>query len=63
MTVGMYNTKYIEITEGLKPGDSILLAPPMDSEEKDLGGAIIAAGEAVPAIGRMRLAIELLKRT
>ena len=49
VTVGMYNNKFIEISSGLKDGDRVLLAPPFDTEEKDLGGAIIAKGETVPA--------------
>ncbi len=46
--VGMYNQKYIEITSGLKEGDRVLLSPPFDSQEKDLGGAVLAKGEAAP---------------
>lgn len=46
--VGLYNTKFIEITGGLKEGDNILLSPPFDSEQKDLGGAILAEGDEVP---------------
>ena len=34
---------------GLKEGDRVLLAPPFDTQEKDLGGAIIADGETLPA--------------
>ena len=49
VTVGMYNTKFIEICSGLKDGDRVLLAPPFDTQEKDLGGSIIADGEAIPA--------------
>ncbi len=49
VTVGMYNTKFIEICSGLKDGDRVLLAPPFDTQEKDLGGAIIADGETLPA--------------
>jgi HlyD family secretion protein len=49
VTVGLYNTKFIEVTSGLKAGDQVLLAPPFDTQEKDLGGAIIADGEAPPA--------------
>jgi hypothetical protein len=45
----MYNEKFIEITSGLKEGDRVLLAPPFDPQEKDLGGAILARGETVPA--------------
>jgi HlyD family secretion protein len=48
VTVGLFNTKFIEVTSGLKSGDKILLAPPFDSQEKDLGGAILADGEAPP---------------
>jgi HlyD family secretion protein len=48
VTVGMYNTKFIEICSGLKDGDQVLLAPPFDTQEKDLGGAIIADGETLP---------------
>lgn len=46
--VGMYNQKLIEITSGLKEGDRVLLSPPFDSQEKDLGGAVLAKGEAAP---------------
>ena len=46
--VGMYNQKLIEITSGLKEGDRVLLSPPFDSQEKDLGGAVLAQGDAVP---------------
>src|SRR5688572_4827515 len=48
VNVGMYNTKFIEITSGLRDGDRVLLAPPFDAEEKDLGGAILGDGEALP---------------
>ncbi len=63
--VGMYNTKYIQITSGLKEGDRVLLAPPFDTQEKDLEGAVLTADEkaklrtngaarpkAIPAIPR-----------
>jgi HlyD family secretion protein len=49
VTVGQYNTKFIEISSGLEEGDRVLLAPPFDTQEKDLGGAIIADGDAMPA--------------
>ena len=45
----MYNTKFIEITTGLKEGDRVLLAPPFDPDEKDLGGAVLTEGEEIPA--------------
>ena len=48
VTVGMYNIKFIEILSGLKEGDRVLLSPPFDTEEKDLGGAIIAEGDSMP---------------
>jgi HlyD family secretion protein len=48
VTVGMYNTKFIEICSGLKDGDQVLLAPPFETREKDLGGAILAEGETLP---------------
>jgi HlyD family secretion protein len=46
VTVGMYNTRLIQITAGLKEGDQVLLAPPVDPKEKDLGGAIIGESES-----------------
>jgi hypothetical protein len=45
--VGLYNTKFIEITSGLKEGDRILLSPPFDAQQRDLGGAIVNDGEEV----------------
>jgi HlyD family secretion protein len=47
VSVGMYNTKFIEIISGLKEGDQVLLAPPFDTENQDLGGAVLAGGETV----------------
>ena len=46
--VGLYNTKFIEVTSGLNEGDRILLSPPFDTQQRDLGGAILAEGEEVP---------------
>jgi HlyD family secretion protein len=46
--VGMYNTKFIQISSGLKVGDRVLLAPPFDAKEKDLSGAIIGEGGSMP---------------
>ncbi len=48
VTVGMYNSKFIEITEGLKAGDRVMLSPPFDTKDKDMGGGIIAQGETPP---------------
>ena len=44
--VGLFNTKFIEITKGLTEGDRVLLSPPFDTSEKDLNGGILAEGEA-----------------
>jgi hypothetical protein len=41
----MFNTKFIEIAEGIEPGDRVLLSPPFNSQEKDLGGALLTAEE------------------
>lgn len=46
--VGLYNTKFIEVSKGLEPGDRVLLSPPFDTEEKDLGGGIIGQGDSIP---------------
>jgi HlyD family secretion protein len=64
VTVGMYNTKFIQVTAGLKEGDQVLLAPPLDNQEKDLGGAILAEGETPPAGATNKLSPtkEMLKR-
>ncbi len=48
VTVGQYNTKFIEICSGVQDGDQVLLAPPFDTKEKDLGGAIVAEDEVLP---------------
>jgi HlyD family secretion protein len=48
VTVGQYNTKFIQICSGVKDGDQVLLAPPFDTKEKALGGAIIADDETLP---------------
>jgi HlyD family secretion protein len=48
ITVGMYNTKFIEVTSGIKAGDRVMLSPPYDTKEKDLAGSILAVGEPVP---------------
>lgn len=56
VSVGMYNTKFIEITSGLKEGDSVLLAPPFNTDEKDLGGAVFAQGEEIPGAASNQVA-------
>lgn len=46
---GLFNTKFLEITKGLKEGDRILLSPPFDSQEKDLEGTVLTAEERAKA--------------
>ncbi len=48
VTVGQYNTKFIQICTGLKDGDRVMLAPPFDTKEKDMGGAIVGDDETLP---------------
>jgi HlyD family secretion protein len=43
--VGMFNTKFIEITKGVNVGDRVLLSPPFDTQAKDLEGAVLADDE------------------
>lgn len=47
--LGMYNTKFIQVTSGLKNGDRVLLSPPFDAQEKDLEGGVLAADEKASA--------------
>jgi HlyD family secretion protein len=49
IAVGRYNTKVIEIVSGLNPGDRVLLSPPLDAEERDLAGSLVAPGETPTA--------------
>lgn len=46
--VGMFNTKFIQITGGVAAGDRVLLAPPLDSQPADIEGNIMQDGEPVP---------------
>lgn len=43
--VGMFNTKFIQVVQGLEAGDRVMLSPPFDSHEKDLEGAVLADEE------------------
>ncbi len=45
--VGLFNTKFIQILDGVEEGDKILLAPPLQMEEVDLAGEIFDEGEKV----------------
>jgi HlyD family secretion protein len=47
--VGRYNTKVIEIVSGVNDGDRVLLSPPFDPNERDLGGSVVAPGETPSA--------------
>ncbi|MBX3744391.1 MAG: efflux RND transporter periplasmic adaptor subunit [Verrucomicrobiae bacterium] len=42
---GMYNTRFIQILSGLNEGDRVLLAPPFDSQERDLEGSVLTPDE------------------
>jgi HlyD family secretion protein len=44
--VGLFNTKFIEITKGVQPAEKVLLSPPFDTSEKDLSGGIVSSEEA-----------------
>ncbi len=43
--IGMFNTRFIEVTQGLEPGDRVLLSPPFDTKEKDIEGAVLGEEE------------------
>ena len=45
--VGLFNTKFIEILDGVDEGDAILLAPPLQMEEINLAGEVFGDDEAV----------------
>jgi hypothetical protein len=60
--VGMYNQRLIEIASGLKEGDRILLSPPFDTQDKDLGGALMAKGDEVPTVDSNQVSRALAPR-
>jgi HlyD family secretion protein len=43
--IGLFNTRFIQLLSGVNENDRVLLAPPFDSQEKDLEGALLAKGE------------------
>jgi len=47
--VGMFNTKFIQVTKGLKPGELVLLSPPLETQEKDLERTVLGEEEKVSA--------------
>jgi HlyD family secretion protein len=59
--VGLFNTRYIHIAEGLNEGARVLLSPPLDTEASDnIDGTILQEGEAGPtnavSVARMETA-------
>ncbi len=46
--VGLFNTRFIQITDGVREGDRVLLSPPLDTEGADIDGTIIQEGEPLP---------------
>lgn len=62
VNVGMYNQRFIEITAGLSEGDRILLSPPFDTQDKDLGGALVAQGDELPVVDTNQVARALQPR-
>jgi len=45
--VGLFNTKFIEVLDGVDAGDAILLAPPLQMEEINLAGEVFDDDEAM----------------
>ena len=45
--VGLFNTKFIEVLDGVDAGDAILLAPPLQMEEINLAGEVFGDDEAM----------------
>lgn len=39
--VGLFNTKFIQVVNGIKERDRVLLSPPIDTQEKDLEGGVL----------------------
>ncbi|MBP7827775.1 MAG: efflux RND transporter periplasmic adaptor subunit [Verrucomicrobia bacterium] len=62
VSVGMYNQRFIEITSGLSEGDRVLLSPPFDIQEKDLGGALVNQGDELPVVDSNQVARALQPR-
>jgi len=50
--VGLFNTRFIQLLNGVNEGDRVLLSPPFDTQEKDIEGSILAQGE-VPDLTNM----------
>ena len=46
--VGLYNSKFIQVTEGLKAGDLLMLNPPVSGDEVGLDRALVEEGGDLP---------------
>lgn len=46
--VGLYNSKFIQVTEGLNPGDLLMLNPPVSADEVGLDRALVEEGGELP---------------
>ncbi|MCW5555217.1 MAG: efflux RND transporter periplasmic adaptor subunit [Verrucomicrobiae bacterium] len=62
VNVGLYNQRFIEITTGLSEGDRVLLSPPFDTQDKDLGGALMAKGDEMPTVDSNQVSRALAPR-
>jgi len=51
--IGLFNTRFIEITSGLKEGDRVMLAPPFDTQTKDIAGSLLTPEEKLQAATNM----------
>lgn len=49
VTVGLFNSKFIQIIEGVEAGDRVLLSPPLGSDDQELGDAVISDNESISA--------------
>lgn len=47
--VGMFNSKFIQILNGAKEGDRVLLSPPLSPDDSDIGGDILDDEESISA--------------
>ena len=45
--VGLFNSKFIEILDGVSEGDKVLLSPPLSTDDQDLGGSVIDGDESI----------------
>lgn len=50
--VGMFNTKFIEVTKGLNEGDRVMLAPPFDTQGREAASEVAQDAKARAATNR-----------